>query len=486
MSRRFPLPLKFALGLALNLLLVAGLGLAVLLRGGIDGWLARPVGDRLQVIAENIASDFNTASAEQREALLERYGDTYDLTFLIFENTGEQRGGEIRDLPAEVAERMNPRGRGRNAALRAMPPLRAEGARDAMINGPQGSRRAGTDGRIVIHTNEPATWWFGVRVPVTAQAGASPSPGTLFAVGPSVWRFGRLIELWPALAAVVIALVVSVVFWAPFIISLTRALRRMSEATERVAAGDFSVRVPEGRADEIGALGASVNRMSVRLDSLVNGQRRFLGDVAHELGGPLARLQFGTSILDERVAPELRPAVADVREEIDHMGALVGELLAFTKAGMQRVESIRERVDLQIVVAATIAREAPAGRVVVSMVEGALVWADPALLARALGNLVRNALRHAGEATIEVRVTVNSETVCLAVIDDGPGVPAEALARLGEPFYRPDEARTQESGGVGLGLAIVKSAAQACGGSVDFRNRKSGGFIAEMTLRRAI
>ncbi|MES1166376.1 MAG: ATP-binding protein, partial [Pseudomonadota bacterium] len=72
--------------------------------------------------------------------------------------------------------------------------------------------------------------------------------------------------------------------------------------------------------------------------------------------------------------------------------------------------------------------------------------------------------------------------VVLTVTDAGPGVPAGAMARLGEPFYRPEEARTRETGGAGLGLAIVKSSVEACRGRVSFRNLAPRGFAAEIRL----
>ena len=74
------------------------------------------------------------------------------------------------------------------------------------------------------------------------------------------------------------------------------------------------------------------------------------------------------------------------------------------------------------------------------------------------------------------------KVVVITVEDDGPGVPPDALSRLGEPFFRPETARTRETGGVGLGLAIVRSGVAACGGQVQFANRTPHGFRAEVRL----
>jgi two-component system sensor histidine kinase CpxA len=99
---------------------------------------------------------------------------------------------------------------------------------------------------------------------------------------------------------------------------------------------------------------------------------------------------------------------------------------------------------------------------------------------------VRNALRYAGDAgPISVTAQRDQRVVALVVEDDGPGVPPGDLDRLGEPFFRPELARTRESGGVGLGLAIVRNSIAACGGEVRFSNRSPHGFRAEIRLPAA-
>jgi len=113
------------------------------------------------------------------------------------------------------------------------------------------------------------------------------------------------------------------------------------------------------------------------------------------------------------------------------------------------------------------------------------VLADAELLERALGNLVRNALRYAPAGPITLAARDGEDCVFIAITDEGPGVSPDALARLGEPFYRPDAARTSEAGGTGLGLAIVKAGIVACRGTVVFRNCAPRGFAAEITLARA-
>ncbi len=111
---------------------------------------------------------------------------------------------------------------------------------------------------------------------------------------------------------------------------------------------------------------------------------------------------------------------------------------------------------------------------------------DPELLQRALANLIRNAVRYAGDkGPITISCTHEPETIVLKVTDCGPGVSEQFLQRVFDPFFRVDEARTRESGGVGLGLTIVKTCVEACQGTVSCRNRQPSGLEVVFRLKEA-
>jgi two-component system, OmpR family, sensor histidine kinase CpxA len=218
----------------------------------------------------------------------------------------------------------------------------------------------------------------------------------------------------------------------------------------------------------------------------MTGQKKFLGDVAHELCSPLARLQMASGILAENAPAHLKETVADVRDEVQQMSTLVNELLSFTKAGMQPRDIVLTDVDLAPLVQGVLEREAAGGKVTATVPPELRVRADADLLARALGNLMRNALRYAGDAgPITLAARRDADRVVITVEDEGPGVPPDAIDRLGEPFFRPEAARTRELGGVGLGLSIVRGSLAACGGEVRFANREPKGFRAEVRLAAA-
>ena len=174
--------------------------------------------------------------------------------------------------------------------------------------------------------------------------------------------------------------------------------------------------------------------------------------------------------------------------EVRHISTLVHELLSFTKAGLHAEKAELERVDLGALARQAVAREQAADKVTVEVPAGLRVCAAPDLLERAVANVVRNAVRYAGDAgpiRVDAAEADGGDSVILRVTDEGPGVPPGDLDRLFDPFFRPETARTRESGGVGLGLAIVKSCVEACSGRVGVNNRFPQGLELTMTLLRA-
>lgn len=517
MKVTFPLSLKVSLWLLVNLLLLATAGGAFYVSQFGVGWnsLTRgALGDQLQSIGDSIASDLNVEPEGVRPAILGSRSRKYGSDFFLFRNDGTQVAGSQVELPESVRDELRkgflrgddgppgpggrpprprpPRGEG---PPEGRPPLDAggpppedrgpPGARPPPPTGrPPGDARL-SEGRFIFRAGSPTATWIGLRVPIPNDFGR-PVAGTVIVRATSLFAIARLLHTGPWIAVAVGALVLSLLFWLPLVGSITRALARLNGATERIAEGHFDTRVELHRRDELGHLGTSVNRMAERLDTLVNGQKRFLGDVAHELGSPLGRLQVATEILETRADPALRDHVADVREEVQQMAALVNELLAFTKVGLRPRDAELVNVALPYVVHDALTREHADSRVIVTIPADLAVRADAALLSRAIGNLVRNAVRYTAPTDdIRVVATRDGQQVILAIEDTGPGVPPEALTRLGEPFYRPDAARSREAGGTGLGLAIVLSSIAACGGDVHFSNRTPHGFRAELRLKVA-
>jgi two-component system sensor histidine kinase CpxA len=341
--------------------------------------------------------------------------------------------------------------------------------------------------KFFVHAGDPARYWVGVCLPLTESGQGRSWPLTLLVASDSLSLGGLLFDATPWVVVGFGALLFSVLFWLPLVRNLTRSLSQMTRATEQIAEGQFGARVNERRRDELGQLGQAINRMAARLAGFVTGQKRFLGDIAHELCSPLARMQVALSILEERAGAEQKSYVSDVREEVEQMSGLVNELLSFSKAGLRQKEVPLEAVPLETLAQEVITREVPAAcRVELAIAASLRVQAEPELLRRALANVLRNAVRYAGNAgPIRISASAKDSSVIVTVADQGPGVKEEVLPQIFDPFFRGEASRSRDSGGAGLGLAIVKSCVEACQGRVSARNREPSGLVVEIVLRAA-
>ena len=342
--------------------------------------------------------------------------------------------------------------------------------------------------KFIVRAGEPPQYWIGVRTPLPNDNGRPGQPSSLLIVVPSLASGGLLLDVTPWLWVGAAVLACSVLLWLPLVRGITRSIRQMTGAAGQMAQGQFGTRVDTDRRDELGKLGESLNHMAGRLGEYVTGQKRFLGDIAHELCSPLARMEMALGVLEQQANEKQQGYVTDVQEEVRHMSTLVNELLSFSKAGLRAKDLELRKVPLAELCDRVILREAQGKTdIAVSAEAGLSVLADPDLLARAIGNVLRNAVRYAGDAgPIVISATARDAAVTLAITDCGPGVAPETLHRLFDPFYRPETARTREGGGAGLGLAIVKSCVEACGGSVAVKNAQPTGLEVTMTLRRAV
>jgi two-component system sensor histidine kinase CpxA len=335
-----------------------------------------------------------------------------------------------------------------------------------------------------VRTDSPTHYWAGVRMLVPMSETVPAGPMTLMAVSDSLRGGGLFLNYVPWLVVVAVVLLLSALIWLPLVRGITKSISQMTRTTAQIAEGRFDARVKSNRADELGRLSESINQMAARLSELVNGQRRFLGDIAHELCSPLARIQLSLGVLEQRMQAGSTDLLKDLRDEAEEMSGLVNELLSFSRASLGAAAAKLQPIKVLDVVQKAVQREvAPGGQAAVAVPADLCVLADPDLLTRALANLLRNAVRYAGAAgPLTVQAETTGEQVLIRVTDSGPGVPEIELKQIFEPFYRPDAARARETGGTGLGLAIVKTCVEACQGTVTARNRQPAGFEVEIRL----
>jgi len=270
---------------------------------------------------------------------------------------------------------------------------------------------------------------------------------------------------------------------------------RMAERARRITAERLVERLPvENAGDELGQLATVFNETLARLERSFEQLRRFTQDASHELRTPLTAIKTvgEVGLRDERRdAAAYRDVIGSMLEEADRLARLVDALLTLSRADAGRIPLRPERIDL-----AELAREVTMHLGVLAEekkqtlrleANGPLeVNVDRTVLRQAVVNLVDNAIKYTPEGGhVSVRVATTALGLAVEVKDDGPGIPAEALPRVFERFYRVDKARSRELGGTGLGLAIVKHLVIAHGGELRIESALGRGTRVRFTLLTA-
>jgi len=276
---------------------------------------------------------------------------------------------------------------------------------------------------------------------------------------------------------------------------LTAPVGRLRAATQQLAAGDLSARAdapPRRRRDEISELIRDFNTMAERLENLVNAQSRLLNDISHELRSPLARLNVALGLARQRTGPEAQSILERIELEATRLNELIGRLLTLARLeggedAMRRTPFSLDELILDVTKDADFEAQARHCHVRCTIDDEVVLLGSPALIHSAIENVVRNAMRHTRENTeVEIRLrrelSLGRNAAIISVIDSGPGVPQDALEKLFRPFYRIDDSRGRQTGGVGLGLAITERAIRLHGGTVHASNRPEGGLRVDIRL----
>jgi signal transduction histidine kinase len=262
-------------------------------------------------------------------------------------------------------------------------------------------------------------------------------------------------------------------------------VERMRREVDAVTASNLDRRIRDpGRADEIGRLAATMNRMLDRLDTSQRAQRQFVSDASHELRSPLASLRQYAEVAqanpDRVTLEDLSEAVLDEGARLER---LVRGMLLLAQVNERSLQATGRAVDLDdlMLAEARRLRDTMALTIDATGVAAARVRGDETLLGQVVRNLVDNAAQHAS-SRIALSLGVEGASAVLAVEDDGHGVPAAERDRIFERFVRLDASRARASGGTGLGLAIVRETVQAHGGTVRVSDGALGGALFEVRL----
>jgi len=375
----------------------------------------------------------------------------------------------------------------------------------------------GQDGGEVLGRNPPAEvrevaklvrrtddLFFGDGYAGQRQTGASGQPYSLVLAVGGTSNVKEIVASAFVFQLPVISLIGGGLFCYLITRHITTPLSRLRRATADLAEGRLDTRVGaslQRRHDEIAELGDDFDRMAERIEALVTGQRRLLGDVSHELRSPLSRLVVALSLVKQRLGAGAGVESGTAREADEHLerialethrlDALIGQLLTLSRIESGVQIGTRAAVDLtnlvhEVASDGDFEARARGRRVVVTAVDACAIPGFEELLRSALENVVRNAIRHTREGTpVEMsleRPTAPPGEMVLRVRDHGPGVPEGMLADMFLPFRRVTGSTGEEPEGAGLGLAITQRAVNVHGGAVRAINAADGGLIVEIRL----
>jgi signal transduction histidine kinase len=256
--------------------------------------------------------------------------------------------------------------------------------------------------------------------------------------------------------------------------TITRPLTGLARAADAVGRGERQAPLPETGARELREATHAFNVMQERLHRYLDSRTQVLAALSHDLRTPLTRLKLRVETLDddslrERFGADLDEMIAMVANCLNLFKGLDDEPPQPTDVGALLADLRREFAEL-------------GGTVEIEGVANAPVVVKPQALKRCLTNLLSNAIKYGDRATVVVE---DGADLVMRVLDEGPGIPAESLEQVFEPFFRLESSRNSTTGGVGLGLGIARDIAQAHGGSLVLRNRSPHGLEAVLTLPKA-
>jgi signal transduction histidine kinase len=257
---------------------------------------------------------------------------------------------------------------------------------------------------------------------------------------------------------------------------MTAPLGALAAAAERLGRDVDAPPLSDAGSVEMRRASHAFNTMQERLRRLVENRTQMLAAISHDLRTQLTLLR-------------LRAETVDAAEERDRMLATITEMEGMLTATLsfardEAASEPRRRSDLGALLASVVDDMADAGLPVTMAPgpEGIIAECKPGALRRAMLNLIDNAVKHGGGA--RAMLGANADMIEITIDDSGPGIPEDQLARVFQPFYRLEDSRSRDTGGIGLGLAIAASIVEAHGGELRLANRHTGGLRATIMLPR--
>ena len=271
-----------------------------------------------------------------------------------------------------------------------------------------------------------------------------------------------------------------------------RPIGRLNDGARLLAEGRFDTRLPAARSDELGELARSFNRLAETLGAADEARRQWVADTSHELRTPLSVLRAQLEAIEDGVRPAGADSTAAMLRQVMSLNTLIDQLYALARFEVGELAFDKAPLDLWQLACEQAAafgdRFACAGLALEmgAAPAAATVMADAERMRQLFANLFENCIRYSqlgGRVAVHARQNGAVLTVCID--DSAPAVPGEALAKLGQRFYRVDDSRSRALGGAGLGLALCRRIAEAHGGQLAFAHSPLGGLRVQLSLTLA-
>ncbi|GKV55169.1 sensor histidine kinase YclK [Sporosarcina sp. NCCP-2222] len=276
-----------------------------------------------------------------------------------------------------------------------------------------------------------------------------------------------------------------------------RRIKRLRAATATVSQGDYSVRIPSSKVDEIGELAGDFNGMVEKLgasmeeiESLENRRRQFMADVSHELRTPLTTIRgIIEGLRNDMISEsEKERGLELASRETMRLIRLVNENLDYEKIRSNQVTLMKQEIDLRELLEIICeqledAAELKGDRIIVSVDGEVSVWADYDRLTQVLINITKNSIQFTEKGTIWLRGHSADEGTVIEIEDTGIGMMAEEVEKIWNRFYKAIDSRTTNPyGEFGLGLSIVKQLVQLHGGTITVESEQGKGTLFRIVL----
>jgi len=257
----------------------------------------------------------------------------------------------------------------------------------------------------------------------------------------------------------------------------TRPLHQLAQAADALGPDMKAARLAENGPSEVARAARAFNAMQDRIATYMTERIQILAAISHDLQTPITRMRLRVDVMDDSAQS------SKLQQDLKEMETLVKEGVTYART-LHGTAEAPCRIDADALLDSLVFDYIDAGEDVSLRGKfAASLVTRPQALRRIVGNLVDNALKFGGAAEIEVDASRDGSAT-ITVFDRGPGIPAESLEAVFEPFFRLEGSRNRHTGGTGLGLAIARQLTLAMDATLALSNRPGGGLEAKLSLRK--